>query len=58
MESYHLLGPIALAHGMLEEEMNSILREYTKSKFGFQPDLALAETLKKYIFYYMIKLYY
>ncbi|XP_077295695.1 uncharacterized protein LOC143917932 [Arctopsyche grandis] len=51
LESYHLLGPVALAHGMLESERNALLRLYARARFEYGPDLALAATLKRYTFY-------
>ncbi|GLV39052.1 Neuroligin 1 [Carabus blaptoides fortunei] len=45
IESDHLLGNVALLHGLLEEERNDILRKYLEARFEYQPNTALASTL-------------
>ncbi|XP_063224788.1 uncharacterized protein LOC134532300 [Bacillus rossius redtenbacheri] len=48
LESYHLLGGVALSYGVLERERDQLLHAYFQDKFQFRPDVALAETLKEY----------
>lgn len=48
IESDHLLGNVALIHGLLEDERNDILRKYLEARFEYQPETALASTLREY----------
>lgn len=48
VESYHLLGGVALYYGMLETEFNDKLLAYVESRFEIQPREVFATILKQY----------
>ncbi|XP_018570301.1 uncharacterized protein LOC108910231 [Anoplophora glabripennis] len=48
LESIHLLGPVALTHGMLEKERDEELRKYVGSRCEMKPELCLMHTLEEY----------
>uniref|UniRef100_A0A1B6C6P7 Carboxylesterase type B domain-containing protein n=1 Tax=Clastoptera arizonana TaxID=38151 RepID=A0A1B6C6P7_9HEMI len=48
VESYHLLDAVSLAHGMLEEDQQYMLRNYLQARFELLPDVALAKTTQQY----------
>lgn len=48
VESAHLLGPVALTHGMLEKERDQELRKYLHTRCEFKPELCVARTLAEY----------
>lgn len=48
LESIHLLGPVALTHGMLERERDEELRKYVRSRCEMGPGLCLVQTLDEY----------
>lgn len=48
LESIHLLGPVALTHGMLEKERDEELRKYVRSRCEMKPELCLMQTLEEY----------
>nr|WCC58147.1 carboxylesterase [Pharsalia antennata] len=48
LESIHLLGPVALTHGMLEKERDEELRKYFSSRCEKKPELCLMQTLEEY----------
>ncbi|KAJ8918286.1 hypothetical protein NQ315_014156, partial [Exocentrus adspersus] len=48
LESIHLLGPVALTHGMPEKERDEELRKYVRSRCEMKPELCLMHTLEEY----------
>nr|XP_018900938.1 PREDICTED: uncharacterized protein LOC109033000 [Bemisia tabaci]XP_018900939.1 PREDICTED: uncharacterized protein LOC109033000 [Bemisia tabaci] len=48
IESYHLLDAVSLAHGMLAEDRNKMLRTYMRQRFEALPDVAFARTMSQY----------
>lgn len=48
LESIHLLGPVALTHGMLEKERDEELGKYVSSRCEMKPELCLMQTLEEY----------
>ncbi|XP_026666968.1 uncharacterized protein LOC108622014 isoform X2 [Ceratina calcarata] len=47
-EKFHALPPIALLHGMLDDQRDEVLREHAKATHELDPELILSKILEQY----------
>ncbi|XP_076221882.1 uncharacterized protein LOC116429173 isoform X2 [Nomia melanderi] len=47
-EKFHILPPVALLHGMLDEQRDDVLRDHAKATHELEPELILSKILEQY----------